>query len=60
MADQHIDPNDGAPDCRICGDTGSVNGHPCDHHDTRRVNATADVVGRFVAKNWDYGSGRAD
>ena len=59
MAGEYIDPDDGAPDCRLCGDTGSFNGHPCNHRDSKRLGATAEVVGRFVAKNWDYANGRA-
>lgn len=59
MAGEYVDPTDGAPDCRLCDDTGSVNGHPCNHRDSKHLGATAEVVGRFVPKNWDYGTGRA-
>ena len=51
------DPDDGAPDCRLCSDEGYVNGHACDHRDTRREGVTASIVGRHVAKNWDYSAG---
>jgi len=58
MAD-YIDSTDGAPDCHLCGDTGYVNGHPCNHRDVAQLSAAAAVVGKNVAKNWDYGTGRA-
>ena len=50
----YIDPEDGAPDCRMCGDTGSINGPPCDHRATRPEGVTAEIVGRFIPKNWVY------
>ena len=60
MAADYIEANDGAPDCRTCDDTGSVNGHPCNHRDNgRRESSAAAVVGRHVAKNWDYATGRS-
>ncbi len=56
----YYDENDGAPDCRLCGDEGYVNGHYCDHRDPRtraEESPRYNAQGQMLAKNWDYTAG---